>query len=173
MAALVFATNALSGLSAHIYIWTGRAVAGSVNVAGMSTIKATIPINNNGADSPKALAKPIIVPVKIPGIAEGSKCWNTTCISDAPIARAASLIEGGTDWSDDLVAIIIVGRVIKDNTRPPTKGTDLGIPKKFIKTAKPNKPKIIDGTAARLFILTSIKSVIRFFIAKFSKYMAV
>ena len=71
------------------------------------------------------------------------------------------------------MAIIIVGKVIKDNTRPPTKGTDLGIPKKFIKTARPNKPKIIDGTAARLFILTSIKSVIRFFIAKFSKYMAV
>ena len=56
MAALVFATNALSGLSAHIYIWTGRAVAGSVNVAGMSTIKDTNAINNNGADAQKAQA---------------------------------------------------------------------------------------------------------------------
>ena len=63
----------------------------------------------------------------------------------------------------------MVGNVINDNTKPPTNGIDLGIPKKLIKTAKPNKPNIIDGTAARLFIFTSIKSVMRFFTAKFSK----
>ena len=37
----------------------------------------------------------------------------------------------------------MVGNVINDNTRPPTNGIDLGIPKKLIKTAKPNKPNII------------------------------
>ena len=41
---------------------------------------------------------------------------------------------------------------------PPTRGADLGISKKFRKIASPNNPKIIDGTAARLFIFTSIKS---------------
>ena len=68
---------------------------------------------------------------------------------------------------------MIVGKVIKDKTNPPTKGTDLGIPKKLIKTARPRSPKIIDGTAAKLLILTSIKSVNLFLTAKFSKYIAV
>ena len=47
------------------------------------------------------------------------------------------------------------------------RGIDLGIPKKLIKTARPKSPKIIEGTAAKLLILTSIKSVIRFLTEKF------
>ena len=50
VAALVLATNALSGLSAHIYTCTGNAVAGSVTDWGISTTKATIPISKRGAD---------------------------------------------------------------------------------------------------------------------------
>ena len=49
-----------------------RAVAGSVKLPGISTMKATIPIINSGAVSPKARAMPIIVPVSMPGRARGS-----------------------------------------------------------------------------------------------------
>ena len=72
---------------------------------------------------------------------------------------AASRIDGGTDLIAALLEIIIVGKVISVKTKPPTNGTERGTPKKLMKTAKPNKPKIIDGTAARLLILTSIKLV--------------
>ena len=54
----------------------------------------------------------------------------------------------------------------------PSTGMDRGIPKKFIKIARPNNPKIIEGTAAKLFIFTSIKSVHLFFGANSSKYIA-
>ena len=67
MAAEVLSTKARSGLSAQRYTWTGNAVEGSRGLLGTSTMKATIPIINNGADSPKALAIPIIVPVNMPG----------------------------------------------------------------------------------------------------------
>ena len=39
---------------------------------GTSTIKATMPINSNGAVSPNALAIPIMVPVIEPGNAKGT-----------------------------------------------------------------------------------------------------
>ena len=164
--------NARSALSDHIKIWTGSAVAGEVIVSGTSTINATIPIMRSGAVSPNAWAIPIIVPVKIPGAARG-KIWSVAvCILDAPRPRAASLIEVGTALIDALVAIIIVGKVIKANTIPPTKGTDLGIPKKPRNTASPRSPKTIEGTAAKLLILTSMKSVILPGLAKYSKYIA-
>ena len=68
-----------------------------------------------------------------------------------------------------LEEMIITGKVKSDNTNPPTSGDDLGIPNQFIKTAKPNRPNTMDGTAARLFILTSIKSEILFFGANSSR----
>ena len=74
IAADVFSTKARSGLSAQRKIWTGNAVAGSVKLDGISTMKATMPIINNGAVSPKALAMPIMVPVSMPGIASG-RTW--------------------------------------------------------------------------------------------------
>ena len=46
---------------------------------------------------------------------------------------------------------------------------DTGSSKKFKNTASPNKPKTIDGTAAKLFMLTSINDVQAFFGAKLSK----
>jgi hypothetical protein len=53
----------------------------------------------------------------------------------------------------------MVGKVINDKTIPPTKDVDLGKPKKFNNIPRPSKPKIIEGTAARLLIFISIKSV--------------
>ena len=54
---------------------------------------------------------------------------------------------------------MIVGKVIKDNVIPPTKGVDLGKPNTASNTPRPSNPNTIDGTAAKLLILTSIKSV--------------
>ena len=78
-------------------------------------------------------------------------------------------MEGGTDLIATLLDMIIVGSVIKANTKPPANGDDLGSPKKFKNIAKPNNPKTIEGTAAKLLILTSIIFVILFFGANSSK----
>ena len=110
----------------------------------------------------------------MPGRATGNTWWKTACVWDAPRPNAPSFIEGGTDFSAALLEIIIVGSVIKERTIPPTSGADLGIPKKFKNIAKPNRPNIIEGTAARLFIFTSIKSTnLLFFGANSSKKIAV
>ena len=68
-------------------------------------------------------------------------------------------MEGGTLFKDERVAIIIVGNVINAKTIPPTIGADLGKCIIFRKIANPRSPKIIEGTAARLLILTSKNSV--------------
>ena len=54
---------------------------------------------------------------------------------------------------------MIVGKVINDKTIPPTNEVDLGKPKKFNNIPRPSKPNIIEGTAAKLLIFISIKSV--------------
>ena len=43
-------------------------------------------------------------------------------VLEAPIPRAASRMEGGTDLSDARLAMMMVGSVIKVSTRPPTRG---------------------------------------------------
>ena len=169
MAADVRSTKARSGLSAHKKICTGKAVDGSVKPAGISTIKATMPIINNGAVSPRARAIPIIVPVNMPGSANGRTWCDTICILEAPTPSAASRMEGGTDFNADRLAMIMTGRVIRVNTSPPTTGADRGNPKKLRNTARPSNPKTMEGTAARLLMLTSIKSVQRFLGANSSR----
>ena len=67
---------------------------------------------------------------------------------------------------------MMVGRVIRVNTSPPTRGAERGNPKKLRNTAKPSNPKTMDGTAARLLMLISIKSVHLFLGANSSRYMA-
>ena len=63
----------------------------------------------------------------------------------------------------------MVGNVIKDSVIPPTKDVDLGSPKTLRSIPNPNRPKTIDGTAAKLLILISIISVKVFFGANSSK----
>ena len=65
--------------------------------------------------------------------------------------------------------MMIVGSVISDSTMPPTSGAERGRPKVWMKTARPSRPKTIEGTAARLLMLTSIRSVKRFFGANSSR----
>ena len=81
------------------------------------------------------------------------------------------LIDGGTAFKEALQGIIILGNVINARVMPATRGVDLGRSNVPSKIPKPNKPNTIDGTAARLFILISIKSVIRFLGANSSKYI--
>ena len=62
-----------------------------------------------------------------------------------------------------------MGSVIRAKTIPPTIGAERGRCITLRKIAKPSRPKIIDGTAARLLILISIISVNLFFGASSSK----
>ena len=54
---------------------------------------------------------------------------------------------------------MIIGSVIRASVNPPTIGELLGNPKRFINTESPKSPNKIAGTAARLFIFTSINLV--------------
>ena len=65
--------------------------------------------------------------------------------------------------------MMMVGSVISVSTRPPTSEAERGRPRKLMKTARPSRPKTIDGTAARLLMLTSMRSVSRFFLANSSR----
>ena len=78
MAAEVRETKPRSGLSAQMNICVGREVAGSMMLSGAAVMKAFIPISSRGAVSPSACASPMIVPVRMPGMASGRTCWNTT-----------------------------------------------------------------------------------------------
>ena len=71
IAADVLDTKPRSGLSAQLKICVGSVVAGS-STPMLSTlgIKAFMPIRRSGAVSPKAWAMPMIVPVRIPGMAK-------------------------------------------------------------------------------------------------------
>ena len=121
MAAAVFISNKRSGKSDHWKIWTGIAVAGSVIPVGISRMNANIPIINSGAVSPKACAIPMMVPVRMPGIANGKTWCDTVCTFEAPTPRAAWRIDGGTALIAARDAMMIVGRVISASTIPPAK----------------------------------------------------
>ena len=112
---------------------------------------------------------PMMAPVSMPGMASGSTWWNTACIFEAPTPNAASRIDGGTDFSAARLAMMMVGRVMSVSTRPPTSGAERGRPKRLMNMARPSSPNTIEGTAARLLILTSMRSVMRFFGANSSR----
>ena len=57
---------------------------------GQSTVKATNPIINKGAVSPRTFVMPMIVPVKIPESESGTRLWKITCCLGAPKLREAS-----------------------------------------------------------------------------------
>jgi hypothetical protein len=161
MAPEVFSTKPRSGLSDQRNTCTGRTVAASVTPFGMSTMKATMPIISSGADSPSARAMPMMVPVNMPGSASGITWCVTVWILEAPMPSAASRIDGGTDFSAAREAMMMVGSVSNVSTMAPTSGAERGRPKKPMNTARPSRPNTMDGTAARLLMLTSIRSVQR------------
>ena len=61
------------------------------------------------------------------------------------------------------------GNVIRVRTSPPTTGAERGNPNKLMNSARPSNPNTMEGTAARLFMLTSIMSVQRFLGANSSR----
>ena len=73
------------------------------------------------------------------------------------------------DLSAARVTMIMVGKVISDNTKPPTSGAERGNPNQPRKTARPSRPNTTEGTAARLFTLISMRSVSRFLGANSSR----
>ena len=88
---------------------------------------------------------------------------------EAPTPSAASRIEGGTDFSAARVAMMIVGIVMSASVMPPTKGAERGRPNQPRNTASARRPNTTEGTAARLLILISMKSLIRFLGANSSR----
>lgn len=80
----------------------------------------------------------------------------------APKLIAACNKDGGAARNAARAEIIIVGKVMSDNTSPPTSGEERGMLKTLRKTASPSNPKITEGTAAKLLILISAKSSHRF-----------
>ena len=71
---------------------------------------------------------PMMVPVRMPGIARGRTVKNHLQGRGAkPVAP--SRMEGGTDLSAARAAMMIVGSVIKASTMPPTRGDERSMPK--------------------------------------------
>ena len=121
-----------------------------------------MPIISSGAVSPSARAMPMIVPVRMPGRASGRTWWNTTWTRLAPIASAPSRIEGGTALIALRPEMTMTGMVISASVMPPISGAERKFGKIARNTARPSRPKMIEGTAARLLIEISIMSVQRF-----------
>src|SRR3546814_9152700 len=65
-------------------------------------------------------------------------------------------MDGGTDLMALRPAMTMTGSVIRASVSPPTSGADRGMCMKLRNTARPSRPKMIEGTAARLLIETSI-----------------
>ena len=70
---------------------------------------------------------------------------------------------GGTALIALRLAMTITGIVISASVSPPTSGLAWQMPNQLMNTASASRPKMIDGTAARLLIDTSMRSVQRFF----------
>ena len=66
-------------------------------------------------------------------------------------------------------AMMMTGSVSSDSTSPPTSGAERGSAAQLMNTASPSRPNTIEGTAARLLMLTSMRSDHRFFGANSSR----
>src|SRR5690606_16149509 len=117
MAAAVRSWNARSEAFSQMKTSTGRALEGEVMASGTPGTKLAMPISSGGAVSPRAWAMAMMEPVMTPGMARGRTWWNTAWVFDAPMARAASRMEGGTAFSALRVAMMTVGRAIRASTR--------------------------------------------------------
>ena len=126
MAAAVRSWKARSEAFSQMKTCTGSTVAAEVKLSGGAGTKETMPIISSGAVSPSAWASDRMVPVSMPGMASGRTWWNTVWVREAPTASAASRIEGGTAFSAERVAMMMVGRAISASTNPPSRGEERG-----------------------------------------------
>src|SRR5919206_251055 len=70
-----------------------------------------MPIIRSGAVSPSALARPMMVPVRMPGSASGTTWWAMVCIFEAPTPSAASRVDVARQQCTDLAHLQLVVRV--------------------------------------------------------------
>ena len=94
-------------------------------------------------------------------MARGNTWWKIDCIFEAPSTqRCLRGSRAAQHFNEARVAMMIVGKVIRVRTRPPTSGEDcVASSCNWMKTASPRIPNTMDGTAARFEIFTSIRSV--------------
>ena len=121
-----------------------------------------MPIIKSGAVSPRAWAMPMMVPVSMPGKGQGqgvvqSAHWS---VRGPDARRPPRGSRAAPSSKPPALAMMIVGRVISARApcRPPA-ARERGSPKIFRKTARPRSPKTMEGTAARLLMLISMRSV--------------
>ena len=69
------------------------------------------PTSSSGAASPIARESPRIVPVAMPGIAEGRVCRHVVCQTVAPRASEPSRISRGTARTASRVVMMTTGRI--------------------------------------------------------------
>ena len=81
----VSGSQARSALFDQLKISTGITVDSSIGPFGTSPTKATMPISSSGAVSPSARARPMIAPVRMPGMAVGSTTFQITWLRVHPM----------------------------------------------------------------------------------------
>ncbi len=96
-----------------------RGVTARRRPSGSRRSPAAAPTISRGAVSPIARDRARIVPVRMPGRAEGRTWSRTTCQLVAPSASAAWRSELGTVRSASCVAITMTGRTSRPSVRPP------------------------------------------------------
>lgn len=148
--------NVSCGRAVQLKICMGSAVNSSIGLSGKKATNVRAPIMIRGAVSPIARDSARMIPVKMPGSAEGRTWARTTCQRVAPSAKAANRKEFGTDRIASFAAIIITGSMSKDMVKAPAM-TLRPRPKNRTKMASPRIPKTMEGTPARLAILISMK----------------
>ena len=106
----------------------------------------------------------MIVPVRIPGSASGPRDGRSSHLRRADTERRIADRDGGTDLIALRPAMTMTGNTVglRGHGIRPTRGAERGRFMKLRNTARPRSLKMIDGTAARLLIDTSIASVQRF-----------
>ena len=124
----------------------------AANGSGSNRIIAVAPTTTKGAASPMILLIARILPVIIPGIAEGNTWSLVTCHLVQPTPYADSLRDLGTLLSASWPANTMIGIAITPIVKPATRTEGprpQPIPPCLTKIANPNIPKTIEGTPAR------------------------
>jgi hypothetical protein len=111
-----------------------------------------------------------MIPVIMPGNAEGNTTNQVVSHFVAPTPKEASLQDFGTPFSASSVAVTMNGRDRQVIVKAPAK--ILACPTRVTNKATPNSPKMMDGIPAKLLRAYRIKCVIPFTGAYSDKYIA-
>jgi len=117
---------------------------------GRPFVKNTEHVKSMAAVSPATLLIPSMMLVAKPGVAVGNTMSFIVFHFGAPKASAATLKSFGTIFKASWEPLTIIGRVIHVSVNQPER-REIPSPRNLQKNAYPNKPKVIEGTPARLF----------------------